>query len=113
MMKDKIIRAGASDTVRSCVLTGRPCRILPTKLTKEWEAKPEEMRRLLDEGIIPMKHSLENKTATEKDVFELINSLSGQGCGGIHDVKPAAEIVHSMVKEAVEALQSGSRLCKL
>jgi len=104
--KNKIIAAKATDTVRTLTITGRPLRLLPNEFVREWEKKPEEMEKLIQEGIVPMKHTLGENPQKLKEVLEAVNSLAGQGCGAINDIRPAADIVNSLVREAVDVLNS-------
>jgi len=104
--KNKIIAAKATDTVRTLTLTGRPCRLLPNQWVRDWEKQPEKMEKLVQEGITPMNQSLEEDPQKIKDILEAVNSLSGQACGAINDIRPAADIVNSLVEEATSILRN-------
>ena len=67
----------------------------------KWENKPEKVKRLTDQGIVPMMHDMENEVDVD------LPFLMGQVAGTISDIKPAKEIVLGMVREAVDMLKLG------
>jgi hypothetical protein len=68
---------------------------------KEWESKPEEIKKLTEGGVVPILKDLEDG----KDID--IPFLMGQVSGVIEDIKPAKQIVEDMVREAVDMLRVG------
>lgn len=68
---------------------------------KDWESRPDEIKRLTENGIVPLAKDMDQG----KDVD--IPFLMGQVSGIIKDIKPAKEIVEDMVREAVEMLRLG------
>lgn len=102
MHKEAVVNAGLNDTVRTLVVSGRPLRLLPNEYIKEWHSKPEEIRRLTESGVVPMEKDMEDG----KDVD--LPFLMGQVCGNVKDIKPARDIVESMVAEAAQMLKLGS-----
>ena len=68
---------------------------------KEWESRPDEIKRLTENGMVPLAKDMDQG----KDVD--IPFLMGQVSGIIKDIKPAKEIVEDMVREAVEMLRLG------
>eukprot|EP00397_Hematodinium_sp_SG-2012_P057131 GEMP01071139.1.p1 GENE.GEMP01071139.1~~GEMP01071139.1.p1 ORF type:complete len:198 (+),score=43.76 GEMP01071139.1:401-994(+) len=112
--KDKVLRAGATDTVRTDCVTGRPLRLIPNDAVKYWEAHPEEKKQLLDSGSIPMfVPFLKDDNAGHKAGFEALNSLCGQAAGGIDSLKPAVDIVRSMVTEALDIIRRNHACARL
>ncbi|TFL00913.1 2-nitropropane dioxygenase [Pterulicium gracile] len=106
--KEMITKAGFGETVRTLIYTGRPARVLKTSYIEEWEGKrQEELRELLDQGIIP--HQKELETHPEKSISGMW-WIMGEGCALIDDVVPAREIVQGMVGEAVGVLEGGYRM---
>lgn len=103
MHKEAVVTAGFNDTVRTLVVSGRPLRARMNEYLAEWEAKPEEIKKLTEQGIVPFEQDLDSG----KDVE--LPYLMGQVAAVIGDVKPAGDIVKDMVKEAVEMLKTGNQ----
>jgi NAD(P)H-dependent flavin oxidoreductase YrpB (nitropropane dioxygenase family) len=99
--KEAVVNAGFSDTLRTLVVSGRPLRVRMNEYLREWEERPEEIRRLTDQGIVPMMKDMED----EKDVD--FPFLMGQVSGIIRDIKPAKQIIEEMVTDAVRMLELG------
>jgi len=107
-----IISAGYDDTIRTIIYSGRPLRVRKTPYIVDWETnRAQEIKELTSKGIIPFTHELEkmNKAGGEIDPAPFRAFLMGQAAGAIEDVKPAAEIIHSMVSQAIEILNSNQR----
>lgn len=68
---------------------------------KDWESRPDEIKKLTENGIVPLVKDMDQG----KDVD--IPFLMGQVSGIIKDIKPAKQIVEDMVREAVEMLRLG------
>lgn len=102
MHKEAVVAAGHNDTVRTLVVSGRPLRVLPNDYVKEWESKPEEIQRLTDKGLVPLAKDMEDG----KD-FDL-PFLMGNVSAIVKDIKPAKDIVESMVAEASQMLRLGN-----
>lgn len=114
--KKQICAAGAHDTHRSLVYTGRPMRVIKNKYSMNWEEhRQKEMKELLSQGKLPVNvdiEVMEKKSRGElKDVAAPVGIesahpwLCGQVAGAIAEVLPARKIVESMVADAVAILQ--------
>ncbi|KAJ1568124.1 hypothetical protein HK405_003552 [Cladochytrium tenue] len=113
--QDAVIKAGYHDTTRTVIYSGRPVRCLNTSYVRSWEEdRPDQIKALTSSGKVPWMVEGEAVLEKDGDVSEfLMNSqplLMGQACGAIEDVKPAKEIVESMVAEAVAVLSGNARL---
>jgi NAD(P)H-dependent flavin oxidoreductase YrpB (nitropropane dioxygenase family) len=91
-----------------------------------WEThRREELQELLNKGVLPVMHDMEEVEKHEKEGKEGDNSLAGKLAGldiddverpylmgevaaAIRDVKPAKEIIEEMVSEAIQQLRTGS-----
>lgn len=100
--KESVVTADFADTLRTLVISGRPLRVRMNDYIQSWEDKPQEIKRLTDQGIVPLSHDMDEG---REDVD--IPFLMGQVAGVIKDIKPAGDIVRDMVKEAYEMLQLG------
>lgn len=100
--KESVTTADFVDTLRTLVVSGRPLRVRTNEYIAEWESKPQEMKKLLDAGVVPLAQDMDDG----KDVD--IPFLMGQVAASIKDIKPAKAIVEDMVKEAVDQLRAGN-----
>lgn len=104
--KESVVTAAFEDTLRTLVVSGRPLRCRENDYIREWHKKPEEIKRLTEQGIVPMIHDMNE----EKDVD--LPFLMGQVAGVVKDIKPAGQIVEEMVQQAVDMLTLGQTYIK-
>jgi len=111
--KEKIVAASVHDTIRTTIYTGRPMRVLRTPFNADWEENRQaEIRDLQSRGVIPVKAYEEKVKKGELPVpssdliLQIRPWLMGQAAGAVDDVKPAAEIVRDMVRQAVQVLRA-------
>ncbi|CAK7235890.1 hypothetical protein SBRCBS47491_009448 [Sporothrix bragantina] len=101
--KQAVVTSGPDDTEVTLVLSGRPLRMRPNAYIRRWHDKPERIRELCSQGIVPYEYDLDNH---EGDDIEMPYPM-GQVAGNITKVQTAQEIVNDMVAGAVTALQQG------
>ncbi|ETI26704.1 hypothetical protein G647_10364 [Cladophialophora carrionii CBS 160.54] len=101
--KEAVVTADFTDTLRTLVVSGRPLRVRLNEYIAKWEAQPEKIKELTDKGVVPMAHDLEHQESEVDMPF-----LMGQVSGIIKDIKPARDIVHDMVTQAVDMLRLGA-----
>lgn len=99
--KENVVSATYTDTGRTLVISGRPLRVKYNDYIRDWESRPEEIKKLTESGIVPLAKDMDDG----KDVD--IPFLMGQVAGEIKDIKPAKQIVDEMVREAVDMLKLG------
>ena len=101
--KQRIIDSGASDTILTKCYTGKQIRTLRNQYTDSWLGREGEIKPFPDQMEV----------SREADVLDLLGTSddpdrgclpTGQACGLVDDVKPAAEIMADMVAEATEIL---------
>lgn len=109
VVKQKFLAAGSGDTVRSRSLTGKPARMLRTAWTDEWDradapdALPMPLQTLLTAGAqqrIGRAASQEGSGAQQ-----LATYFVGQVVGSMNKVRPAREVVQSMIAEYLEVAE--------
>ena len=105
--KEGVVTAGLDDTLRTLVVSGRPLRVRRNAYIKGWEEREEEIKNLVNEGIIPMMKDMDEG----KDVD--IPFLMGQVAGNIKEIKSAKDIMEDMVREGVQAMQRGNSYLNL
>ncbi len=104
--KQAILRAGPSATVASGIFDilwdmqwpGVQARALRNRLTERWVAHDDELRAAREETLAAIHR------AEDADDAEGFVVLAGMGAERIHELKPAAQIVHDMVAEAAAIL---------
>ncbi|WP_372717459.1 NAD(P)H-dependent flavin oxidoreductase [Immundisolibacter sp.] len=101
--KQRIVSAGATDTTLTRCYSGKQMRGLRNSYTDSWlgrEAEilpfPQQMEVSLREGVLDLLG-----TSDDPDRGCL---PTGQSCGGVHSIKPAAAIVADLMDEARLAL---------
>ncbi|KAF1824313.1 2-nitropropane dioxygenase [Dissoconium aciculare CBS 342.82] len=97
--KEAVVAATFEETQRTLVISGRPLRVRVNDYIKEWEKRPEEIKRLCDQGIVPMQHDMDEDREVD------FPYLMGQVAGVIKDIKPAGQIVQEMVQECIDSLR--------
>jgi nitronate monooxygenase/enoyl-[acyl-carrier protein] reductase II len=75
-----------------------------TAFVEEWQGRPEAARRQAERLRVELMSAIK-----ERRPHELL-PFTGQTAGLVHDILPAAEIVHLMVIEAEQALERASTL---
>jgi len=113
--KEKVVQATVHDTIRTTIYTGRPMRVLRTPFNADWEEnRQSEIRDLQSRGVIPVKNYEEKVKKGEipmpssELILQIRPWLMGQAAGAVKDVKPAAEIIHGMVRQAVLVLRANA-----
>ena len=99
--KESVVTARFEDTIRTLVLSGRPLRCRRNEWTDKWEAQPEKIKELTEKGVVPIEYDMEE--GNEVDIPHLMGVVAGV----VNDIKPAGQIVHEMVEEAVQQLKIG------
>jgi len=113
-VKDKFLRAGLGDTVRSRSLTGKPARMLRTPWTDEWESPdgpgpmPMPIQSLLVAEPMTRIHRVAAKPGTGAN--DLVTYFVGQVVGSMNTVQPTKRVVMEMVDEFIDAVQRLSYL---
>jgi len=99
--KEAVVSAGFDDTLRTLTVSGRPLRVKLNEWVAGWEARPEEIKKLTEKGVVPIEKDMEDGVDVD------IPFLMGQVAGVVGEIKPAGAIVDEMVAEAAEMLKIG------
>jgi enoyl-[acyl-carrier protein] reductase II len=100
--KAKVVAVDEEGTVVTPAHSGKPCRLLANEFTRYWDAHRDEVRPYPIQ-FLEVGRPASIQARLEGDV-ERGSAPAGQVAGLIHDVKPAAEIVHTIVSEARQTL---------
>ena len=107
--KQRILESGANDTTLTRCYTGKQIRTLRNQYTQSWIGREDQI----------LAFPAQMDVSREADVLDLLGTSddpdrgclpTGQGCGLIDEIKPAATIVAEMVDEAKAALAKLSGL---
>ncbi|MGI9623278.1 MAG: nitronate monooxygenase [Acidimicrobiales bacterium] len=110
VVKQKMLGATSSDTVRSRSRTGKHARQLKSSWTDEWES-PETPMPL---GM-PMQPVLINEAIARIDraayregsgAEKLANYFVGQIVGNMNKSKPTSQVVYEMIDECIDSIHS-------
>ena len=108
-VKDKFLRAGVGDTVRSRSMTGKPARMLRSAWTDEWERPegpgplPMPLQPMLVSDAMRRIHRVAEKEGTGAN--DLVTYFVGQVVGSMNSVRPTRRVVLEMVEEFIDTVQ--------
>ncbi len=109
VVKEKMLSATSSDTIRSRSRTGKPARQLKSAWTEEWENpdNPDPLGMPLQLLLIDEAVARINRAAHRPDsgAQKLANYFVGQIVGDMNRTKPAAQVVYDMVEEFIDTIE--------
>jgi NAD(P)H-dependent flavin oxidoreductase YrpB (nitropropane dioxygenase family) len=113
VVMQKLLQATSSDTVRSKAWSGKPCRLLRSSWTDEWDgpAAPEFLKLPMHTMLIEEAWRSIDRAALANNpgARSLINQPIGQVVGRLNHVRPAAKVFMEMVEEFVDVTEQLSR----
>ena len=99
--RDAIVRANEADTMRTRAYTGKTARTIRTAYAEEWEKRSDEIQGFPQQAMTSVQNQvMDYPGVTESFDVERTFMPAGQGAGMIHEIKPAAEVVRDIVREA-------------
>jgi NAD(P)H-dependent flavin oxidoreductase YrpB (nitropropane dioxygenase family) len=104
LVKQKLLKAGSRDTVRSRAMTGKPARQLRTPWTEAWDAAespgtlPMPLQFMATSDAINRIHYHAAHTP-QSGAGELLGTAVGQIVGRMNKIRPAAEVVEEIAAE--------------
>jgi NAD(P)H-dependent flavin oxidoreductase YrpB (nitropropane dioxygenase family) len=107
-LRDALLAASSSDTVRSRIYSGKPARLLKNKWTQAWEepGAPEPLPMPLQNLLVSHAH----QRLMESGNPDVVPMPVGQIVGRMNSVRPVADVMADLLAEANQVL---SRLDKL
>jgi NAD(P)H-dependent flavin oxidoreductase YrpB (nitropropane dioxygenase family) len=113
VVKQKLLAASASDTVRSRCRTGKPARQLRSAFTDAWEdpSSPEPLPMPLQPLLVAEAIERIDRAAAagHPDAVEMANYFVGQVVGRLNEVKPARQVLQEIVNEYVDTVLAMGR----
>jgi NAD(P)H-dependent flavin oxidoreductase YrpB (nitropropane dioxygenase family) len=109
VVKQKMIHARATDTVRNRGYTGRPARQIRTAWTDAWDdpETPDPLPMPL-QGILSAEPQVRMTRAAEEGVgraHELVGYFVGQSVGRLTSIRPAAAVFEEIVTDCDATLE--------
>jgi NAD(P)H-dependent flavin oxidoreductase YrpB (nitropropane dioxygenase family) len=107
-LRDALLAASSSDTVRSRIYSGKPARLLKNKWTQAWEEPdaPEPLPMPLQNLLVSQAH----QRLMQSGDPAVVPMPVGQIVGRMNSVRPVSEVMASLLAEVGETLD---RLDKL
>ena len=109
VVKEKMLAATSSDTIRSRSRTGKHARQLKSAWTDEWENPDTPMPLgmpmqpvLIDQAIARINRSAHREGS---GAAQLANYFVGQIVGNMTKTKPTTQVVYEMIEEFIEATE--------
>ena len=97
--KNKLVESTEEDTIVTKSYSGKPMRNVKNRWTEDWEARPHEIQPFPKQLAIA---GSKIDTGIRDGDIEYGCMPAGQITGLIKDIRPAADILHEMVDQAVE-----------
>ncbi|HYD44283.1 MAG TPA: nitronate monooxygenase family protein [Phenylobacterium sp.] len=112
LYRETILHATDEDTIRTRSYSGKPMRVRKNPYVEDWESRPQDIQPF------PMQAMISSQAGVMGGIGGQIEGLDpdrscfamGQSAGGIHEVKPAGEIVRQLIAEAEAALDRANAL---
>ena len=103
--RDAIVRAHEDETTRTRCFTGKPARAIRNERTEEWEHRLDELQPFpIQAGRSSQEGVMDYMGVTNRFSAERTFMPAGQGVGMINDIKPAADILRDIVREAEQII---------
>ncbi|MFC4069160.1 NAD(P)H-dependent flavin oxidoreductase [Actinoplanes subglobosus] len=101
-LREALLRATSSDTVRSRIYSGKPARLLRNRWTAAWSAEgaPAALPMPLQNLLVSEAHD----RLMASDDPTVVPMPVGQIVGRMNEVRPVAEVLADLVTEADETL---------
>ena len=101
-VRDALLAATSSDTVRSRIYSGKPARLLKNRWTQAWSepGAPDPLPMPLQNLLVSEAHQRLMRSG-QPDVVPM---PAGQIVGRMNEVRPVAEVMSALLREADETL---------
>jgi NAD(P)H-dependent flavin oxidoreductase YrpB (nitropropane dioxygenase family) len=108
VVKEKFLKAGSSDTVRSRSQTGKPARQLRSAWTDAWDdpSNPDPLPMPLQPRLIREAQARINRTAhNNKGSEQLANYFVGQVVGSMNHIKSVRSVMEELAVEYADTME--------
>ena len=110
VVKDKMLAATSSDTMRSRSLTGKPARMLKSAWTEEWsrddtpDPLPMPLQPVLTRAAQRRIQRASHHAGSGAE--KLANYFVGQIVGTMNQTKTSAQVVYEIIEEFIDSVES-------
>jgi enoyl-[acyl-carrier protein] reductase II len=108
--KDAIVRASSSDTLITRCYSGKPMRVIKNDYAESWRTREDELALFPQQAALSFEAGVMNFMLDSYSEIDAASSAmpAGQGCGGIDEILPAAEVIRRLVADAQAALEQAA-----
>jgi NAD(P)H-dependent flavin oxidoreductase YrpB (nitropropane dioxygenase family) len=101
-LREALLAATSSDTVRSRIYSGKPARLLKNRWTQAWTepGAPEPLQMPLQNLLVSEAHQRLIRSGNP----DVVPMPVGQIVGRMNEVRPVADVIATLVREADETL---------
>ena len=101
-VRDALLAATSSDTVRSRIYSGKPARLLKNRWTQAWSepGAPDPLPMPLQNLLVSEAH----QRLMQSGQPDVVPMPAGQIVGRMNEVRPVAEVMSALLREADETL---------
>ena len=101
-LRTALLNATSSDTVRSRIYSGKPARLLKNKWTQAWTepGAPDPLPMPLQNVLVAEAH----RRLMEAGDPDLVPMPAGQIVGRLNEIRPVADLIADLVREADETV---------
>jgi NAD(P)H-dependent flavin oxidoreductase YrpB (nitropropane dioxygenase family) len=101
-MREALLAASSSDTVRSRIYSGKPARLLKNRWTQAWTqpGAPEPLPMPLQNLLVSDAH----QRLMRSGMPDVVPMPVGQIVGRMNEVRPVAEVISALLREVDETL---------
>lgn len=103
--REAILRSGEADTIRTRCYTGKPARTIRNPYNEDWERRTSEIQPFPMQAMYSFQQGVMDYMGIAGGADAARSFMpAGQGMGLIRTIKPAAEVLADIVREAEEVL---------
>jgi enoyl-[acyl-carrier protein] reductase II len=110
--KDTLLATKEDGTIVTRAYTGKTCRVVANDYTRTYENGERETQPFPAQFVVSLQDGA-NHLGGDQDTVDVDPAIefmpAGQGVGAIHELVPAATLVHQFVEEAERALGAYAR----
>ena len=112
LYRQAILDAADEDTIRTRSYSGKPMRVKKNPYVDDWETRPGDIQAFPMQAMVSIRNGAMGGIGGQVEGLDPDKSCfaMGQSAGGVHSVKPAAEIVANLMAEAHAAIARLARL---
>ena len=106
LYRQAVVEAADEDTIRTRSYSGKPMRVKKNPYVDDWETRPGDIQAFPMQAMVSIRNQAMGGIGGQVEGLDPDKSCfaMGQSAGGVHDVKPAAEIVANLMAEAHAAI---------